>query len=150
MGDSLKTTKHIIKYSIEKEYKLYLYCKNKFIEDKNIKIIHGDSKEVLNDLLHIINEPVYIFLDASTQATSMLIDEIELIKKIRTKYSDFITFHESNIGKIDNNGNIITIEYIHNILQPTYKMVKNGEFLLIQKPGSDTSEHTSSSSSDSF
>ena len=122
---------------------------NKYIKDKNINIIHGDSKKVLQILLCIIDEPVYMFLDASTETTSMLIDELEIIMQTRTEYSDIVTFNNSHIDKIGKNGTIITLNLINKIIHPTHFLVKNGDYWIIQNSGSDTSEHTSSSS-DSF
>lgn len=54
-------------YTIEIDYILYNKCKNKFINNKNITCLHGDSKKMLPDLLDdkkIKNENILFWLDA--------------------------------------------------------------------------------------
>ena len=50
--------------SIEFDKKRYEYCKSKFKEYKNVKIIYGDSGLVLSDILKNINQSITFFLDA--------------------------------------------------------------------------------------
>jgi hypothetical protein len=51
-------------FSIELDKKRYLECNRKFKDNKNIKILHGDSGIVLKRLLSLIKEPCTFFLDA--------------------------------------------------------------------------------------
>ncbi len=50
-------------YSIELSKELYQKAKNKFKDEKNIKIIQGDSGIELGKLLKEINQPVLFWLD---------------------------------------------------------------------------------------
>ena len=149
VGDTLYNAEYPLKYSIEYDYNLYLYCKNRFIGDDNITMIHGDSRTVLEDLLVSMGgqSVVVIFLDASTRTTSVLIDELELIMKHPGNYK--IRFNKSNIGKMGKNG-IITLECILELVRQSYRLVvepPDSEIVeLIQNSGSESSVSECSSS----
>ena len=51
-------------FSIELDKKRYLNCNRKFKDNKNVKILYGNSGIVLKRLLSLINEPCTFFLDA--------------------------------------------------------------------------------------
>ncbi|OIO19907.1 MAG: hypothetical protein AUJ23_01135 [Candidatus Magasanikbacteria bacterium CG1_02_32_51] len=50
-------------YSIEIDDRLFNNAKNKFFNDKNVEILHGDSGVVLTKLMQQINEPALFWLD---------------------------------------------------------------------------------------
>jgi hypothetical protein len=54
--------KHII--SIELSEELHNICKERFKDNENVTLIHGDSAKVLNDAIGWINEPITFWLDA--------------------------------------------------------------------------------------
>jgi hypothetical protein len=77
--------------SIEITEKYSNYCKQQFINNKNIEIIRGDSLLVLPDLINkYMNEKILFFLDAHCSAGDTgkndmdvpLIEELKIIKKI--------------------------------------------------------------------
>ena len=51
-------------YSIELSEKWFLYCKKLFSKQSNVKLVLGDSAEVLSQLSTEINEPTLFYLDA--------------------------------------------------------------------------------------
>ena len=51
-------------YSIELETNRYNFCSQKFIKNKNIEIMHGDTLECLPKIIKEINQPTLIYLDA--------------------------------------------------------------------------------------
>jgi hypothetical protein len=76
-------------HSIELSEKWYKYNKEKFKDNKEVHIHHGDSKKVLPVLLETIKEPVTIFLDAhySGEFTSLGEEEVPLLKELELLYS---------------------------------------------------------------
>ena len=64
-GDMVETMKNYFSqiYSIELSKELYEKAKEKFVREKKIKIIHGDSGVELKKLLSNIKEPVLFWLD---------------------------------------------------------------------------------------
>jgi hypothetical protein len=75
--------------SIELTPDYFNICASKFQNNQNVKIINGNSVDVLNDVLKNINESCTFFLDAHyMDETTMvvdkwcpLMDELEVIKK---------------------------------------------------------------------
>ena len=75
-------------YSIELSKPLYDHCVDVFKDCSNIHLIHGDSRDVLKELLVKINEPITFWLDAHcsgglTEGGSIIpiLEEIEIIGK---------------------------------------------------------------------
>lgn len=71
-GDTLEEIKNIFKncYSIELSERYYDSCVKKFENDKNVKLFHGSSIDLLpNIFLNFYNEPVIFFLDAHYSGT---------------------------------------------------------------------------------
>jgi len=62
----LKNFKQI--YSIELSETLFADAVKKFENDKNVSILHGDSGEILIDLIKQINEPAIFWLDGHYSA----------------------------------------------------------------------------------
>jgi hypothetical protein len=145
-GDTLYRANFPVKYSIEYDYNLFLYCKNRFIKDDNVTMIHGDSGEILEDLLLVTPNPAFVFLDASTSTTSVLIEELEAIMKLSGNYYT-IAFDKSTIGKTGKYGEI-TLEFIQTLVSSVYFVVIYGgsTVMLIQKSGSERSASECSSS----
>lgn len=50
-------------YSIEIDNDLYLIAKNRFKNQKNVKILNGDSGVLLGNIIKELNEPVIFWLD---------------------------------------------------------------------------------------
>jgi len=79
--------------SIELSDKYYNLCKNKFKNNLNVKIIHGDSFKILPTIISEINEPITFWLDGhySCDDTALgeywtpLIQELDEIKKHKIK-----------------------------------------------------------------
>lgn len=145
-GNTLCKADYPIKYSIEHDYNLFLYCKNRFIEDDRVRMIHGDSRNVLANLLVSVGKvPVFIFLDASTTHTSALMDELEIVMKHQGDYT--IKFDLSNLGKLGKRG-VITLDSIRLLVSPVYSIVLYGEstVMLVQNSGSERSASDCSSS----
>ena len=144
-GDTLGKANYPIKYAVEYDYKLYLYCKNRYIKDNSITLIHGDSRDVLNNLLFVVNKPVFIFLDASNQTQSVLVDELELIMSHQGDYT--IMFNKSNIGKMGKYG-LITLDFIQTLVKSAYYLDTTNptHIMMFQKSGSDISASECSSS----
>ena len=66
-GDGILTALNAgfkIVISIELDKNRYKYCKNRFKENKNVRIINGNSGEVMGRILKQIKEPCTFFLDA--------------------------------------------------------------------------------------
>jgi hypothetical protein len=65
LGDMVDATRDVFtkSFSIELDEKLYQQAKQRFYRDKGISIIHGDSGEVLPDILAGIDEPCLFWLD---------------------------------------------------------------------------------------
>jgi len=64
-GETVEYFKNVFDrvYSIELSEELADQAKEKFINDQNVCIIHGDSGEVLKNLIVSINEPILFWLD---------------------------------------------------------------------------------------
>ncbi len=81
-------------YSIEIEKTLYNFCVKKFRNNKNVHLYHGDSIEILPQILSKINTRATFFLDAhvmSLQATHgkticPIIEELKIIINHSKKY----------------------------------------------------------------
>jgi hypothetical protein len=65
LGDTVEYFKNYFNkiISIELSEKLAQNATIRFKENENIKIIHGDSSLVLNDIIKTINEPILFWLD---------------------------------------------------------------------------------------
>lgn len=88
-GSKLYYLKDIFRdlYSIELNDKFYNYCVNKFKRYKNIHLFHGNSKDVLKELLKNIYEKSIFFLDAhycgyetSGRKSNPILQELEIIQ----------------------------------------------------------------------
>jgi len=66
LGETVLATKGYFQkiYSIELGRKLYLLAKKTFADDKNVKIIYGDSARVLPEIVKKIYKPYVFWLDA--------------------------------------------------------------------------------------
>ena len=67
MGDGVQTaldSGYKVVLSIELDKKRYEQCKKRFINNKNVRIIHGNSGEELPKLLKKVKEPCTFWLDA--------------------------------------------------------------------------------------
>ena len=79
--------------SIELSDKYYELCKNRFINNSNVKIVKGDSYKVLPEILKDIDEPITFWLDGhhSCGDTALgdfwapLMQELDVIKDHRIK-----------------------------------------------------------------
>lgn len=101
-GDTLEEARNIFKrcYSIEMSSKYYDGCVRKFKNDKNVKLFHGSSIDVLpNIFFNFYNEPAIFFLDAHYSASEYCVKhegydppilfEIEAILKERNSNGFF-------------------------------------------------------------
>ena len=71
-GDTLEEARNIFKhcYSIEMSSKYYDGCVKKFKNDKNVKLFHGSSVDILPKIFfNFYNEPAIFFLDAHYSGT---------------------------------------------------------------------------------
>lgn len=74
--------------SIELSNKLYLHCKNRFINHSNVMLYNGDSSDILGELLEDIDVPVTFWLDGHYSSgmtqrgklMSPLMEELDIIK----------------------------------------------------------------------
>lgn len=91
MGDTINNIKSYFSdvYTIELNREFARNAKMRFLNDKNIKVIQGDSSEVLISLCPVINKPAFFWLDGhwSGGITSKgkkdcpLLDELNAIVK---------------------------------------------------------------------
>ena len=87
-------------FSIELSYELYALSVKRFMFNKDVKIIHGDSTEVLWDLIKNINYPITFWLDAhysggasgnkiitahNNKVNTPILDELDIIEKHKIK-----------------------------------------------------------------
>jgi hypothetical protein len=65
LGDMVEAQKKIFDkvISIELGYELFKKAEKRFKNDKNVKIIHGDSGKILSEVMCSIDEPVIFWLD---------------------------------------------------------------------------------------
>ena len=88
LGNTINSVKKIFKeiYSIELDKTLYLKAKHKFIENKHINVILGDSSEKLPEILSKIDEPCLFWLDAhySGENTSKTNVETPITKELQS------------------------------------------------------------------
>jgi len=86
LGNTVNAVKRNFKeiYSIELNKVLYLKARQKFIKEKHINVILGDSSENLPDILSKINEPCLFWLDAhySGENTSKTDVETPITKEL--------------------------------------------------------------------
>ncbi|MEK7590050.1 MAG: hypothetical protein AAB475_02235 [Patescibacteria group bacterium] len=82
-------------YSIELNEELYKKAKNNFARFSNIEIMHGDSGEILPELLNNINEPILFWLDGHYSAgnTSKGSLNTPIIKELVTIFQHPIKQH---------------------------------------------------------
>jgi len=95
LGETVLATKGYFQkiYSIELGRKLYLLAKKTFADDKNVKIIYGDSARVLPRIVKKINQPCVFWLDAHFSggitakgaSKTPLLEELKIISRSKTK-----------------------------------------------------------------
>lgn len=97
LGDMVNSAKETFSsiYSIELNKNLYKAARKRFVNFPHIKIIFGDSKIILQNILNNINEPCLFWLDAhyshkwtegsSSAEKTPLIKELESISKHSVK-----------------------------------------------------------------
>lgn len=70
LGDMVEAQKYKFKkiISIELGLELFRAAQKKFIKDKNVLIVQGDSGKVLSDILKNVNEPAIFWLDGHYSA----------------------------------------------------------------------------------
>ena len=101
-GDTLEEARNIFKhcYSIEMSSKYYDGCVKKFKNDKNVKLFHGSSVDILPKIFsNFYNKPVIFFLDAHYSGSKYcakhegydppILFEIEIILKERSQNGFF-------------------------------------------------------------
>jgi hypothetical protein len=99
-------------YSIELSQKLYEYNKKFFSKYKKVNILHGDSGEVLKNILPKINKPCLFWLDAhySGEGNSSVMGDSEtpIVKELDTildhKIKNHIIIIDDARNFIGNNG----------------------------------------------
>jgi hypothetical protein len=89
IGTMVQAQKKIFKkiISIELGLELFKKAKKRFAKDKNIEIVHGNSAEVLSEILKQINKPAIFWLDGHYSAgitamgdkVSPVLEELEAI-----------------------------------------------------------------------
>jgi hypothetical protein len=72
-------------FSIELNHASYLYCLKKYVQNKDVTLIHGDSSYVLGELLPVINECCTFWLDGHNIDSYPLIAELDAIKQHHIK-----------------------------------------------------------------
>ena len=95
LGETVLATKGYFQkiYSIELGRDLYILAEKTFADDKNVKIIYGDSANVLPRIVKKINKPCVFWLDAhfsegitTKGATETpIMEELKIISKSKTK-----------------------------------------------------------------
>ena len=96
-------------YSIELNDELYGKAKERFVSDKNVTLLHGDSGEVLPMLLSNITEPVLFWLDGHYSAgitskgnlNTPIVKELRAICEDSTKHVILIDDARLFVGKED-------------------------------------------------
>ena len=66
--------------SIELGEKQYIYSKERFKDNKRVRIIQGNSPEILREILPKLKERAVIFLDAHASTYNPIFDELDTIK----------------------------------------------------------------------
>jgi hypothetical protein len=79
MGEMVNAVKNRFDqiYSIELGLELYENAKRRFADKKNITIIHGDSGEVLGEVLSHVNQPCLFWLDGHYSGGITVKGEVE-------------------------------------------------------------------------
>ncbi len=146
MGDRIKSILNNYNniYSIELSDKWYNYNKKQFINNENVKILLGDSKKILSELLNTINEPITIYLDAhySGGTTAFGEEEVPLLYELEIlknrEYDDIIIIDDCRLlGKtgICGCGDIIypimTYDW-QNITEEKIKMKMKENYILLK------------------
>lgn len=106
--------------SIEFSKALFDYCKEKFKDSKKVKILYGDSSNILKEVLPKLKEPATIFLDAHTLTYNPIFDELSIVKSqdIKTHtilIDDLRTYGIESYWKDINISDIITKVYEINL-----------------------------------
>lgn len=151
-------------HSIELTEKWYNYCKKRYIDDKNVNLHHGDSRQILQEILNNIENPAIIFLDAHYSGGSTgkadefcdtpLLGELECIKS--RSENDIIIIDD--ISFFDQKGGIeeeikrgedpvwpefaydwtgITIDKVYSAIKPGYGFFMNNKSLYTITPRED-------------
>lgn len=97
MGQMIYAVKNLFNniYSIELDKKLYTNCRDKFSKFHHIKIIQGNSGELLAKVLCNISQPCLFWLDAhySGGVTAKSYIETPILQEIRTILSHHVKGH---------------------------------------------------------
>ena len=72
-------------YSMESSTEFYKECVRRFDGIRKVRLILGESQNVLKKLLIRINKPVTFWLDAHNEVGSPLIEELRIIKQHHIK-----------------------------------------------------------------
>lgn len=112
-------------YSIELDKKLFQYAKNKFKRFAHIKILQGDSEQILPKILKEVNKPALFWLDAhySKGITSLAKKQTPIIAELKAIFKHQIKNHvvliddaDAFVGKDD----YPTITFIKNFISKNY------------------------------
>lgn len=118
--------------SIELSYKYFILCKNKFQNYSFVNIIHGDSCEILSNVISNINKPITFWLDGHYSAgdtaigrySSPLIQELTSIGCHPIKHHTIIIDDMRCWKKSDPLYNFDTSDVVKKIyeINPKYKL----------------------------
>jgi hypothetical protein len=118
-------------YSIEINEDYYNYSTHLLRKYKNVKIIKGDSKDILPLLLKEINEPCLFWLDAHHEIETPIIDELKTIFNNFVKGSviliDDLRFFVGKNGYPD----ILTLERMVYENLPEYDLIIENSLIAI-------------------
>jgi len=140
VGDTIGNIKSLFKQiiSIEITEKYYDYCKRKFVNNKNIEIIKGDSLLVLPELIDKYQDKkMLFFLDGhysagDTGKNDMDVPLIEELKIINEKYNNYVLIIVDDADLFDTHDIYLTWEGINekNILNVINKRIINYFYVL--------------------
>jgi hypothetical protein len=72
-------------YSIEGLWPFFDHCTTRFADDRRVYPLFGYSPAVLAELLHTLDEPAVIYLDAHSVAHNPLLEELRVIQQTHVR-----------------------------------------------------------------
>jgi hypothetical protein len=143
-GDMLQAVRGAFSrlYSVEVDARLYERAVRRFRDDSSVTIVHGDSADVLPQLLNSINEPALFWLDAhysggitakGKSATPVLRELTAIIA--RDKPAHVILVDDAQcFGTWSGYPSVAEVVELVRVIRPDYKVIVQDDIIRIHPP----------------
>lgn len=112
-------------FSMERDNKFFIHCKERFQDDVRVNVIEGDSRYILRFVLDIVKERATFWLDGHDDDDYPIMEELEAISKHHIKNHTIIIDDLRMLSMSKYGFDLETIkEKISSINDYTYELVE--------------------------